>query len=81
MSLFVPPDAMVDVLDLPDERRVRCRTSGGGKLRYWVIGDWRRGRQHPIAPTAANWQRELTELAARLTRDVTIQIASPEQTR
>jgi hypothetical protein len=73
LGLIVPPSAVVDVVDLPDERRVRCRTSGG-KLRYWLIGDWRRGRQYPIAPTVQNWRREMRELADRLIDDVRVKL-------
>jgi len=81
MSLFVPPDAVVDVVDLPEERRVRCRTSDGGRLRYWVIGDWRRGRRHPIAPTVDNWRRESHTLAGLLLGNVRIEIGEPHKVR
>ena len=73
LGLIVPPSAVVDVVDLPEERRVRCRTSGG-KLRYWLIGDWRRGRQYPIAPTVQNWRREMRELAGLLIDDVRVEL-------
>jgi len=61
-----------DIVDLPEERRIRCRLTDKGELRYWIIGDWRRGRQHPIAPTVENWQREVEALAAEFRQSVTI---------
>ena len=33
---------------------------------YYLVGDWRRGRMFPVAPTVANWQNETRALAARL---------------
>jgi hypothetical protein len=33
---------------------------------YYTVGDWRRGRMFPVAPTVANWQSETRVLAARL---------------
>ena len=79
MGLIVPPDRVVDVLDLPEERRVQCRPSDDGELRYWIIGDWRRGRQYPVAPTIDNWAKELRQLATLLLNDVRIEIGGPER--
>ncbi|MDM8005283.1 MAG: DUF4861 family protein [Phycisphaerae bacterium] len=61
-----------DIVDLPEERRIRCHLTDKGELRYWIIGDWCRGRQHPIAPTVENWQREVEALAAEFRQSVTI---------
>ena len=72
---------MVDLRDESAERRVRCRTEGNGNLRYWLIGDWRRGRPYPIAPTVDNWRRELQELAGLLLSDVHFTIGAPENVR
>jgi hypothetical protein len=75
------------VLDLhyqPAERRIRCRTSdrcrptGDGKLHYWIIGDWRRGRQYPVAPTVDNWNRQLHDLGQLLLDDVNLTIDPSE---
>jgi hypothetical protein len=80
MGLIVSPAAVVDLRDAPAERRIRCRTSNG-ELRYWAIGDWRRGRQYPVAPTLDNWRRELRSLAGLLLDDVEVKIGQPEQVR
>ena len=77
MGLIVSPGAVVNVIDLPEERRVRCRLNGDGELRYWAIGDWQRGRPHPVAPTIDNWRQELHELAGELLNDFTISIGEP----
>jgi hypothetical protein len=78
MGLIVSPRVVEKVIDLKDERRILCKVPDG-KLRYWVIGDWRRGRQHPIAPTIDNWHWELNELAKRLLTDVRVTIGQPEK--
>ena len=72
MGLIAPPKAYAGPVDLPTERRYRWRTSEGGQLRYWLWGDWRRGRQYPVAPAVENWRRELRELAAALLHDVVV---------
>ncbi len=77
MGLIVPPEAGVDVVDLPDERRVILRPDEG-KLRYWLIGDWRRGRQHPVQANADTWQADLSQLALRLNTPVTVAIGGVE---
>ncbi len=79
MGLIVAPEAVIDVLDLPEERRVRCGLDEKAELRYWLIGDWRRGRQYPIAPTIDNWRKELEALAGLLLHDVKVEIGKPEE--
>jgi len=81
MGVIVSPKAVVGQVDLPAERRVKVRTSDGGKLRYWLIGDWRRGRQHPVAPTTVNWRGELAALAELLLNDVKVTISPVEKLR
>ena len=73
LGLIVPPEALKDVIDLADERRLLCDTSDGA-LRYWIIGDWRRGRQYPIAPTISNWRRELSDVCGSLLADVKVSL-------
>ena len=77
MGLIVAPDAVVDVRIEPAERRIRCRTDGG-RLRYWLIGDWRRGRPYPIAPAKSDWQREVQSLARLLLDEVRLEPAPAE---
>lgn len=78
MGLIVFPEAYVDWVDLPDERQVKLETADG-KLRYWLIGDWRRGRRHPVAATASNWEKELAGLASLLLNDVRVAIGQREK--
>ncbi len=80
MGLIVPPAALTDLRELRTERRLLCRADEG-RLRYWIIGDWRRGRQYPVAPTIDNWRRELTALAGLLNNEVKVAIDSPESVR
>jgi hypothetical protein len=72
MAVVTAPESVVKVIDLPEERRMQCRTDANGQLRYWILGDWRRGRQHPIAPTLDNWKTEVGSLAEMLNKDVAI---------
>ena len=78
MGLIVPPERIVGAVDLPEERRLKLRTADGGKLRCWLIGDWRRGRQHPVAPGVENWKKELAALAGLLLSDVKLSIGRVE---
>ncbi|NOY43317.1 MAG: DUF4861 domain-containing protein [Planctomycetes bacterium] len=78
LGLMVAPQVVIDLRDEPAERRIRCRTSGRGKLRHWLTGNWRRGRRHPTAPTVDNWQQELKQLAPLLLNEVPTKIGTPE---
>ncbi len=79
MAILVDPVNQVEgIVDLAEERRIRCHLTDKGKLRYWIIGDWRRGRQHPVAPTAENWRREVEALAAELRQGVIVEVGKPE---
>lgn len=77
MGLIILPDMVEEVIDLEKERRIACRPAGG-TLRYWIIGDWRRGRQHPVAPTIDNWHWELNELAGQLLSEPMVSLGPPE---
>ncbi len=77
LGLIVPPTKLKNVIDLENECRLQCDFSSG-TLRYWIIGDWRRGRRFPVAPTIDNWREEMQTLAAVLHRDVPVTIGSAE---
>lgn len=81
MGTVFDPKCAVGRLDLPEERYVKLKTTDGGKLRCWIIGDWRRGRQHPVAPNAQNWERELAALGALLLSEVRPSIGKLEKVR
>ncbi|HSW47427.1 MAG TPA: DUF4861 family protein [Phycisphaerae bacterium] len=81
MAVIVPPEQIVAFNEDENERRVRCRTSDDHRLRYWIVGDWRRGRQHPIAPTIDNWRRETRELAGLLNNPPAVVLEQPEEAR
>jgi hypothetical protein len=48
------------------QREVAFTAPPGETSTYYLVGDWRRGRMFPVAPTVANWQSETRALAARL---------------
>lgn len=77
MAVIAPPAAFVKTVDLPEERRLLCKTESG-KIRYWLIGDWRRGRQHPVAPTIDNWKKEVDELGGLLNKPVAVTFGEAE---
>ena len=77
MGMIFSPRAFAGETELTDQRQVRLHTRGG-QAHYWLLGDWRRGRQHPIAPTVENWKRELTELS-QLLHDVSLSVGAPER--
>jgi hypothetical protein len=55
-------------------------TVASGKAFTWyALGDWRRGRMFPVAPTAANWQNEIRALAARLHAPLNVRIGNAGQ--
>lgn len=78
MAIIAARRRIVDVVELPDERRMRCRLDKSGSLRYWIIGDWRRGRQHPIAPTVDNWRQEVGELTQQLRAPTRVDVSRAE---
>jgi hypothetical protein len=80
MGLIVPPERLADVVELADQRQLRCRAADG-VFRYWIIGEWRRGRRFPIAPSAGNWSKQLGELAAQLHRPARVSIGPVETLR
>jgi uncharacterized protein DUF4861 len=49
-----------------NQREVVFTTPSGEASTYYLVGDWRRGRMFPVAPTFTNWQSETRALAARL---------------
>ena len=78
MAVIAAPQSVVKVVDLAEERRMLCRTAADGRLRYWILGDWRRGRQHPIAPTIDNWKSEVGELSGLLNQDIIVKVGRME---
>lgn len=62
LAVVVPPDQIDRMERASGETRVLCKLKDEG-LHYWIEGDWRRGRQLPIAPTIKNWQWETNRLA------------------
>ena len=81
MAVIAPPSQVADFVELPSEHRVRCRLTENGQLTYWIWGDWRRGRQHPIAPTIDNWRTEVKELAESLNQGLKVSLSQPESIR
>lgn len=76
MALIGPAAQFRGSEDLPAERRIKLQTAGGSELRYWIIGDWRRGRQYPVAVGAQDWHKEVSSLARMLLNDVRIGVGN-----
>ncbi len=64
--------------ETPTQRELIFAAKPGETLTYYLIGDWRRGRMFPVAPTAANWQNEIRALAVRLHAPVQSRIGNAE---
>ena len=79
LGLVFSSDAFVRLFDKPTERQLQLRPSADGRLRYWLLSDWRRGRQHPIAPTVENWEKEVKRLSKLLLNDVKAAIGPVEK--
>jgi len=75
LGLIVDGKKLKDMTEFEKDRRLRCDFSDC-KLRYWIIGDWKRGRRFPASPTISNWESELRELAGFLRNDVKIKVKS-----
>jgi len=80
MAIIVPPARLSRVAELKAERRVQCDFADGA-LRYWILGDWRRGRRDAAAATPAAWRRQVEALARLLHRDVRVSLGTPEAAR
>jgi hypothetical protein len=77
LGVIVPPERLKDVVESADHRQLRCDGSAG-KLRYWIIGDWRRSRRFPVGPTILDWRDELRDLAAQLHRPTGVLLGAVE---
>ncbi len=53
--------------------------SRNGDLTWYLIGDWRRARTFPVAPTISNWRAEIAALSHRLHTPCTLQFGPKEQ--
>jgi hypothetical protein len=51
------------------------------RLRYWILGDWRRGRQFPVSPEVHGFEAEVGKLASLLQREVTVSLGEVEKMR
>ncbi len=83
MAILFDPAAAKGLIELPEQRNIRLAAtavSGAARAsaRYWLIGDWRRGRQYPVAPTVQNWRGEVSSLAHALVHDVRVTVGSAE---
>jgi hypothetical protein len=77
LAVVLPAAPLGELADLPEERRVPCQVQNG-KMRYWILGDWQRGRQFPVAPEVHGFEAEVGNLASLLHRDVTVSLGEVE---
>ncbi len=62
MGLLFPPERYLRCADDEDEHQVVLRIERGEALRYYIQGDWLRGRRFNRCPTIENWMRDLRRL-------------------
>jgi hypothetical protein len=77
LAVVLPATPLGELADLPEERRVPCQVQNG-KMRYWILGDWQRGRQFPVAPEVHGFEAEVGNLASLLHREVTVSLGEVE---
>jgi len=78
LAVLLPATPVGELVDLKEERRVRCQVQNA-KLRYWILGDWQRGRQFPVAPEAHGFEAEVGKLASLLQKEVTVSLGEVEK--
>ena len=80
LGVIIPPSQIDRVEGLGDERRVIANpvVDAPYDFRYWILGGWRRGMQNPIAPTVANWQRRVEDLAKERLGEVIVRVHKTE---
>lgn len=61
-----------------NQRQLLLNLSSDSSLAYYTVGDWRRARIFPVAPTVENWQNEIRALARRLHTPVETEIGISE---
>lgn len=78
LAVVLPATQVRKLVDLKEERRVQCRLQNG-RLRYWILGDWQRGRQFPVAPGVQGFEAEVSKLASLLQSEVTVSVGQVEE--
>jgi hypothetical protein len=66
------------VRETANQRQLLLNLSSDSSLAYYTVGDWRRARIFPVAPTVENWQNEIRALARRLHTPVETEIGISE---
>ena len=80
MAVVLPAGRVGKLLDLNEERRALCQTQSG-RLRFWILGDWRRGREFPVAFEVHGFEAEVGKLASLLRKDVTVSLGEVEKVK
>lgn len=80
-GLIFSPHEYRGFIETEKERKVRLRLCPDQNLRYLIVGDWRRGRRFPIAPTVENWRQELRSLALCWQNPLEVRVGKPERLR
>jgi hypothetical protein len=62
-----------------NQRDVLFTGAPGETFTWYAVGDWRRGRMFPVAPTASNWESDISALAARLHSPLQVRVGRVEQ--
>ncbi len=77
VGVVVPPAQVRSVVRNASEARLVCAPADGHtQLRYWILGDWRRGMQYPVSPGPDEWLAQLETLAHALNTSPDIHIGA-----
>jgi hypothetical protein len=81
MALIFPPEHYHGFVEEEAERKVVLSLPASGEIRYLLIGDWRRGRRFPYAPTMDNWREKVRRIAVRYHNPLTWAVGAAESVR
>jgi len=77
LGVLIPPDQCPDAVDADGDHRLPCPLVDGA-LRYFIIGEWARGRGAKETPALAQWQQRLETLAAQVHRQAPVALGTAE---
>ena len=78
LGVIVEAKKLIKVSQTKQITRLACGFKGG-EMKYWIVGQWKRGRKNPASANVENWKRELAALAYLLNNDVDVEIGDLEK--
>ena len=73
MGVMVDPALYAGYADTEIDRHMQIRIPVGERQTYYIVGSWRKGAPSPVAPSPADWHRNVEELARRMRVPVSVE--------